>query len=230
LILETLTADVIGTHRSRARFRDLVNRTWTGQASTDSVAYRLTRMFRDEVSERVIGFVLSECHEADPTFDHTVMRRREGPLWALVTEKPTHLLDPQYSSWEELLGGAVDAVIERVTREGDLGARAWSEYNVTAYRHPLSASLPLVDRWLDMPTQPLPGDLFTPRMHWGANAASQRMVVSPGNEQDGIMHMPTGQSGHPLSPFYANSHEAWVRGEATPLLPGETVHTLILTP
>ena len=230
LILETLTADVIGTHRSRARFRDLVNRTWTGQASTDSVAYRLTRMFRDEVSERVIGFVLSEGHEADPTFDHTVMRRREGPLWALVTGKPTHLLDPQYSSWEELLGGAVDAVIERVTREGDLGARAWSEYNVTAYRHPLSASLPLVDRWLDMPTQPLPGDLFTPRMHWGANAASQRMVVSPGNEQDGIMHMPTGQSGHPLSPFYANSHEAWVRGEATPLLPGETVHTLILTP
>ena len=230
LILDTLTGDVIGTRRNRARFRDLVNRTWTGHASPDSVAYRLTRMFREEVSERVIGFVLSECHEADPTFDRTTMRRREGPLWKLVTGKPMHLLDPQYSSWEELLAGAVDAVIERVTREGDLAARAWSEYNVTAYRHPLSASLPLVDRWLDMPNQPLPGDLFTPRMHWGANAASQRMVVSPGNEAEGIMHMPTGQSGHPLSPFYANSHDAWVRGEATPLLPGATVHTLILMP
>ena len=46
------------------------------------------------------------------------------------------------------------------------------------------------------------------------------MVVSPGREADGIMHMPTGQSGHPLSPFYANSHAAWAKGEPTPFLPG----------
>jgi penicillin amidase len=56
------------------------------------------------------------------------------------------------------------------------------------------------------------------------------MVVSPGREAEGIMHMPTGQSGHPLSPFYSNSHDAWVTGEPTPFLPGATVHTLTLTP
>jgi penicillin G amidase len=230
LILRTLTPEVIGNRRTRARFRDVVDSTWTGQASPESVAYRLTRMFREQVSDRVMAFVLSECYEADATFDHTTMRRREGPMWKLVTEKPMHLLDPQYASWDELLGDAVDAVIERATREGDLSGRAWSEYNVTVYRHPLSAGLPFVGRWLDMPYQPLPGDLFTPRMHWGANAASQRMVVSPGREAEGIMHMPTGQSGHPLSPFYANSHGAWVRGEATPLLPGPAIHTLTLVP
>ncbi len=230
LILETLTAEAIANQRNRARFRDIVNRTWTGQASANSTAYRLTRMFREEVSERAIGFVLSECYEADPSFDHTPMRRREGPLWKLVTEKPLHLLDPQYSSWEELLVNAVDTVIERVTRDGDLGRRTWAEYNVTVYRHPLSSGLPFISRYLDMPQQPLPGDLFTPRMHWGANAASQRMVVSPGREPEGIMHMPTGQSGHPLSPFYANSHGAWIRGEATPLLPAGAAHTLVLTP
>ena len=81
-----------------------------------------------------------------------------------------------------------------------------------------------------MPTRPLPGDLYTPRMHWGASAASERMVVSPGHEQDGIMHMPTGQSGNPLSPFYANSHEAWANGEATPFLPGAEEHELTLMP
>jgi penicillin amidase len=56
------------------------------------------------------------------------------------------------------------------------------------------------------------------------------MVVSPGHEEDGIMEMPTGQSGHPLSPFYATSHDAWVNGEATPFLPGPTRHTLTLAP
>jgi penicillin amidase len=48
----------------------------------------------------------------------------------------------------------------------------------------------------------------------------RRMIVSPGREASGIMHMPTGQSGHPLSPYYANSHDAWVAGKATPFLAG----------
>ena len=60
--------------------------------------------------------------------------------------------------------------------------------------------------------------------------ASERFVVSPGHEEDGIFHMPTGQSGHPLSPFYRAGHEAWETGEPTPFLPGETVHTLRLVP
>jgi penicillin amidase len=67
-------------------------------------------------------------------------------------------------------------------------------------------------------------------MHYGASAASERMVVSPGHEEEGIMQMPTGQSGHPLSPFYGNSHPAWVAGEPTPFLPGATEHTLTLVP
>ncbi len=42
--------------------------------------------------------------------------------------------------------------------------------------------------------------------------------------------MPGGQSGHPMSPHYRAGHEAWVKGEPTPFLPGETVHTLTLVP
>ena len=63
-----------------------------------------------------------------------------------------------------------------------------------------------------------------------ADGASQRMVVAPGHETDGIAHMPGGQSGHPLSPFWGAGHEAWAKGEATPFLPGEPRHTLSLVP
>ena len=42
--------------------------------------------------------------------------------------------------------------------------------------------------------------------------------------------MPTGQSGHPLSPFYGNSHEAWVDGDADAVPAGPRRHTLTLTP
>ncbi|MCI0517670.1 MAG: penicillin acylase family protein, partial [Woeseiaceae bacterium] len=57
---------------------------------------------------------------------------------------------------------------------------------------------------------------------------SERFAVSPGDEQDGYLHMPAGQSGHPMSDFYREGHVAWVEGHATPFLPGTTVHTLIL--
>jgi penicillin amidase len=229
VILRTLTPEHIAGQRNRARFRELVEKSWTGQASPDAAGYGLTRLFREQVSERVMAFVLAECYEADRSFDHTTLRRREGPIWKLVTERPIHLLDPRYASWDELLVAAVDSVIERAEEEGDL-ERTWSDYNMTAYRHPLSAALPFGDRWLDMPVARVPGDLFTPRVHWGAIAASERMVVSPGREENGIMHMPTGQSGHPLSPFYANSHDAWLKGEKSAFLPGADMYTLVLTP
>ena len=230
LILETLTTEATEGHPRRARFRDLVERTWTGRATPESVGYRLTRAFRDRVSERVFTFVLADCYEADARFDYTHVRQREGPVWRIVREAPRHLLDPRYESWPALLRDSIDSVIASLEERGDLGERRWSEYNVVRFRHPLSAAVPLLDRWLDMPPREIPGDLYTPRMMWGASGASQRMIVSPGREEEGIMHMPTGQSGHPLSPFYANSHPAWVDGEATPFLPGPAHHSLTLRP
>ena len=231
LILRTL-ADGAAGDSNRMELRDVLTTGWSGEAAADSAAYRLTRTFRDIVSERVIDFVLVECYEADATFDYTAIRRREAAIWTIVNEQPQHLLDPQYDTWTDFLTAAMDTAIEQAMRgeDGRLRDRVWSEYNVAAFRHPLSSGLPFVGRLLDMPTVALPGDLYTPRMHWGAVGASERMVVSPGREAEGIMQMPTGQSGHPLSPFYANSHPAWLAGDATPFLPGSSVYSLTLTP
>jgi len=232
LILRHLNTDTVAGDAARGRFREIVEKDWTGEASPDSAAYLLTRMFRDQVMERVTSFVLADCYEADPSFDYTWIRRREGAIWKLVTDRPTHLLNPRYGSWSDLLTASIDALIQDAmeNNSGDLARRKWSDYNVIRFRHPLSGSLPFVSRWLDMPEAKLPGDAFTPRVHWNISGASERMVVSPGNEREGLMHMPTGQSGHPLSPFYGNSHDAWARGEPTPFMPGPTRYTLTLAP
>ena len=140
------------TDQPRIRLREIVERDWDGHASPGSAGYRLTRMFREEVSEAIIRFVLVECAEADPTFDYRSVRRREGPIWKLVSEKPMHLLDPQYESWDALILRAATEVVERAEREGGL-AEPWSQWNVTAYRHPLSSGIPFAGRWLDMPLQ-----------------------------------------------------------------------------
>ena len=232
LVLDTLDEKATSANDERAVFREIVDKGWSGYADPNSAAYRLVRVFRETVSARVIAFVLSECYEADPSFNYTSVRRREAAIWQLVTMQPQHLLDTRYRTWSELLVASVDDTIKQsmANRSGDLRDRVWSEYNVVAYRHPLSGGIPVFGQWLDMPDTLLPGDLYTPRVHWGAVGPSERMIVTPGDEAGGMMHMPTGQSGHPLSPFYANSHPAWAAGEPTPFLPGEAVHTLTLVP
>ena len=232
LVLRTLTPEALRSHPDRADFRAVVEERWSGRVTPDSAAYRLVRMFRERTSEHVFGFLLSECYAVDPEFDYRTIRLREGPIWKVISEQPLHLLDPAFATWPDLLLSSVDEVIARVRTEhgGPLADRRWDEFNQTVYRHPLSGALPLLWHWLDMPKASLPGDLYTPNMHWGANAPSERMVVSPGREQDGLMQMPTGQSGHPLSPYYANSHPAWVTGEPTPLMPGPAEHSLTLVP
>jgi len=90
--------------------------------------------------------------------------------------------------------------------------------------------LPWLAPLLDMEARPLPGDTHMPRVQSPGFGASERLVVSPGHEAEGLFQMPGGQSGHPLSPAYRAGHDAWVEGRATPLLPGPAVSTLRLIP
>jgi penicillin amidase len=66
-----------------------------------------------------------------------------------------------------------------------------------------------------------------PRVAGRKFGQSERLVVSPGHEEQGIFNMPGGQSGHPLSPFFLAGHADWVNGKATPLLPGPDRHMLM---
>jgi penicillin amidase len=160
----------------------------------------------------------------------------EEPLWALLEQKPLHLLSPRESSWEELLVAAADDVVAGLEQSGTSLAQAkWGRKNVARIEHPLVQTLPAwmpnsLTAWLRMTADELPGDRDMPRFQRPNYGASERLVVSPGREAEGIFHMPGGQSGHPLSPFFRAGHAAWVRGDATPLLPGKTAHTVTLRP
>jgi penicillin amidase len=231
LVLELLEATPGQGQQQREEFRRLVEETWTGRASVDSVAYRLVRVFRLAVFEKVYGALTARCREVDPRFRIQTIAQWEGPLWKLVSEKPAHLLDPHHSSWEELLLAAVDRTIADLVQEGrPLAERTWGERNTVAVQHPLSRAIPALARFLDMPRRALPGDTDMPRVQGVRTGASERFVVSPGREAEGIFHMPAGQSGHPLSPYYRAGHDAWAEGRDTPFLPGAPRAVLRLEP
>ena len=119
-----------------------------------------------------------------------------------------------YDDWRGLLLSAVDdniAFFEDNFDDG-LDRRTWGERNTAAIRHPLSRAVPFLSGWLDMPAEPLPGDANLPRAQGPSFGASERFAVSPGHESGGILHMPAGQSGHPMSDFYRVGHDDWVDG------------------
>ena len=231
LLLDVLDDAAVRHSSERRAYRDLVEN-WIPRASAKSVGYRLVRAFRSEVRKMVFDALMSPVTDAyDGEIEFWISNQFEGPLWAVLQERPLHILPAEYDSWEDLMLQAVDRNLEYFTSnfDGGLARRHWGERNTAAIRHPLSRALPILSTWLDMPPDPLSGDSNLPKVQ-GANwGASERFAVSPGNEANAYLHMPTGQSGHPLSEFYRAGHEFWVQGRPMGFLPGATEHVLTLT-
>ncbi len=230
LLLATLAPEAVRADPRRDDLRRYVA-DWGGRAAVDSVGYRAVRAFRLAVQDRAFAPLTAACRQADPRFDYGLFRQSEGPLWRLISQQPPHLLDPRYPDWSALLRDAADATPAELNADGrPLAAHTWGDYNQVRIRHPFSRILPWLDDWLDLPAQALPGDLYMPRIQTLGSGASERLVVAPGREAVGILHLPGGQSGHPLSPFYRAGHDAWAKGEPLPLLPGPARHRLRLEP
>lgn len=202
---------------------------WDGHASIGSVAYRRVRDWRGAVHARIArGLAAPAAAALGGEFRLPALPQLEGVVRPLLAQRPPHLLPRGFASWEALLEDAARQVLER---EGDGTPASWGRINTARICHPLAGALPgLPGRWLCMPAEPLPGDTTVPRVQQPAFGASQRMVVAPGHEDEGIVHMPGGQSGHPLSPFWGAGHDDWVHGRPTPFLPGPARHELRLHP
>lgn len=221
---------------------------WDGHASVDSTSYRLVRAWRLAVHARILDGLTAPARAAmGDAFAMPEVQQLEGVVWPLVQQRPAHLLPRRFAcaerspgdagcddardGWTALFEDAAREVRDGLADRGPLAERTWGERNTAAICHPLAGAIPVIGkRFLCMPADPLPGDGAMPRVQGPGFGASQRMVVSPGHEADGIAHMPGGQSGHPLSPFWGAGHAAWVEGRATTFLPGDAVHTLRLSP
>ena len=204
---------------------------WQGRASVDSASYRIVRAWRQAVQARLREGLLAPARQAlGESFQAPALPQFEAVAWPLVQAQPAHLLPAAFDSWPALFEDAALEVGDELAHLGPLPARSWGERNTAAICHPLAAALPLGRRLLCMPADPLPGDSMMPRVQAPAFGASQRMVVAPGHEAEGLLHMPGGQSGHRLSPFWGAGHADWVQGRPAPFLPGPSIHRLVLAP
>ena len=219
-------------HPQRAEFARLLQSTWSGRASIDSVAYRLTRSYYNALYRQLFGGVDDAMHAADKQASFARATARWPAVIArLLDEQPAGWLPPGRADWQAVQLAAIDDAIAEIGKDGTPLAQAtWGKRNTTRIAHPMAASLPWGMRWLAAPAEPLPGDSQMPRVAAPEFGQSERMVISPGHEDRALFNMPGGQSGHPLSPWFLAGHADWVQGRPTPLLPSARAHELTLVP
>jgi len=202
---------------------------WDERADPASVGYRLARSFRTEVSDTILDGFAAAVRAKFADFKMPHLGQAEVLVDAILLKRPAHLLPPGYATWDDLLQKCAERVAKKLSdMPGGIAARTWGESNTAAIRHPLSGALPGLGWLLDMPADQLAGDSNMPRVAASGFGASERFAVEPGHEEYGYFHMPAGQSDNPLSPFYGAGHADWVKGRATPFLPGEAKYTLTL--
>ncbi|MFN3591135.1 MAG: penicillin acylase family protein, partial [Thermaurantiacus sp.] len=229
---ERLLEELRARPRERA-FADMIApvEQWDGRTLPDSVGARLVTRFREIVRNRVYAGFMGGS--PDGPFRRTYApSQSEGPLRRLLEARPGALVPEGYESWERLIDDALGELAGEVRSSagGRIERFTWGQVNRPGVGHPLAQFVPLLRFWTDPENVAVPGGRAAVRAQAPGFGASQRMAVSPGHEAEGLFHMPGGQAGNPLSPYYLAGHADWVEGRPTPLLPGPARWTLRLRP
>ncbi len=217
-----------GAHPTHKAFVQLLEN-WNGRADADSAAYRLVRQARLRVLDTLWDAWTHPAlgdRQQDPARRMRWRNQFEYSAARAVDERPPHLLPAAFASWDALLLAQLDAAAREAAPDGNLGGATWGAQNASRIQHPLAKAIPALSRWLDMPSVPQSGDSNLPHVAGPAFGQSERLVVSPGREEQAWLSMPGGQSGHPMSPFYGAGHQDWVDGRPTPLLAGPVIHRI----
>ena len=163
-------------------------------------------------------------------------RQLEPALWQLVNEQPASWLPAGNLDWNAFFNDTYvtmrDELMVQTTGhvDGSLQALRWGDINTLNVQHPFSLHIPILSKLLDMPKAEAFGDRYMPAVQGKAFGASQRLIVQPGDEINGILTLPGGQSGHPLSTFYRSGFDAYVEKISTPLLPAQPHYQIVFSP
>lgn len=203
---------------------------WDGHARADHRGTRLIAGFRTILHTELGVALTAPCAAAEKEFRYSWLLQEES-LRQLLEQRPLHLTPPGHESWEAFVRASLLKAMDAMSKTPPgVGLEAtWGRFNAMQARHPVSAAVPQLSKWLDLPATEQSGHLFAVRVASRGFGASERLAVSPGQWSSAILHMPGGQSGHPLSEHYTDQHADWAEGRATALMPGETVRTITLT-
>ncbi|CAM3861671.1 penicillin acylase family protein [Rheinheimera salexigens] len=228
LLLSQLTAEFIEEHQLQ-QYQNQVSLS-SDQANVNAIGYTLVKHFRQQLLQLQFA-PLSALLEQQGAASRDLKFSLEPAIWQMLQQKRADTVVAPYTDWQHLMQSAILQSKQQLEQQnGSIDNSRWGLVNQAKIQHPLALAIPYFGNWLNMPNTEMNGDSHMPRVQGSTFGQSQRLVVAPGQEHLGILTMPTGQSGHPLSPFYRADHTYWLNGVTLPFLPGAKKYQLLLTP
>ncbi|WP_405798440.1 penicillin acylase family protein [Streptomyces sp. NBC_01506] len=172
---------------------------WDGTAATESRAFGVLVRLRNVLARRVLAPYVAVCREYEPAFRFP-FRDLDRPLLAILHARDCALLPAGTTDADAFIAECVAAAVRERPRK-------WGHLNRVGLRHPLGALVPWADAVLGIRPRSQAGMLHSVRTAVPGFGAAGRVVATV----DALVtaELPAGQSGHPLSPHYADRHARW---------------------
>jgi len=204
---------------------------WQSCACADSIGYTLVRKYRSTVINQLVAPLEQAMKSYGRDLRHS-LRSIEPAIWLILDQQPSEWLPQGHNDYNEFLIASYAATKAKLIEQygaspNTLAGLEWGKVNQLNVNHPIAAQLPLFKNFLNMQAVAGFGDSYMPAVQASSFGASQRLIVRPGNEKNGILTIPGGQSGHPLSAFYNEGFEEYATAQNTPLLPEKIEYKLI---
>ena len=215
-------------------------RTWNGQMERGpapaiyQATFRelLSNTFADELGDDVFTDYLEFLERGYPGGLHAIVDDATSPFW---DDKRTPEIEDRTAIFQKSLEGALALLEARLG--GEPASWDWGELHGVRFSHPLGGEQPL--SWL-FSRGPIPfgGSAFTVanagvslRQPFDTTVGSSfRFLADLSDLSRSRTGVPTGASGHPLSPHYFDQNAGWLSGESHPLLGAAPKGRLLLQP
>jgi penicillin amidase len=226
---------------------DLLAR-WDGTAAAGSRAFGVLVRLRQILAQQVLTPYLSACRARDPAYQYPY-QMLDRPLLAILRRHDPALLPraAEPGGWAAFIAGCAEqAAAELATatsrRPGlpywlvppwvPRGRRLprWGRVNSGGLRHPLETLAPWAAGLLGVAPRPQAGALHVVRTCVPGFGSAGRAVLTPDPGGFAAVDLPGGQSGHPLSPHFADRHKAWSSAPPRPRRPPRVRCSYMLRP
>ncbi len=192
----------------------------------------LSNTFADELGDGVFVDYLEFLELGHPGGLHAIIDDATSPFW---DDKRTPEVEDRTAIFQKSLDAALAVLAARLG--GDTGQWDWGELHGVHFSHPMGREQPL--SWL-FSRGPIPfgGSTFTVanavvslRQPYDTTVGTSfRFLADLSDLSRSRSAVPTGASGHPLSPHYFDQNAAWLSGESHPLMGAAPSRRLLLQP
>lgn len=213
-------------------------RDWNGQMEANLTAPTIVTQAQAELKRLLLEPKLgaAPADESTPTLSWKSYKWLGETTWLenVLSHQPVRWLPPQFSNYDELLAAALDNTVKDAP--ADLGSWKWGPANSTTIQNPILGKIPFLRRWAGPGEQSQSGSVYTVKAAGRDYGPSERFTADLSNFDSSTLNVVTGNSGHPLSPYYMDQWKAWYRG-STFVLPfsksaveQSAAHRLMLEP